>query len=196
MDTKIPLNKKRAPTEILFGLIITAILYIVITHTSPGSITDSYNWLYIASFIYGICYSIFVILNYLKILFDKNAGIIISEKHFYKNVSLLSADSIPWNEIENVKVYQTRKSAILLIMLTDNEKYLSGKNFIARYFLRVYIKRWGTPVLIPENFILYDIHILKELMLDKMSKYRSADNGSSRLSIVPNVQVSDTTGDE
>jgi hypothetical protein len=60
----------------------------------------------------------------------------------------------------------------LLIKVTDPEKFLAGKNAITRRSLKGTIKRWGSPVVISEKSINYNINELKETISTLLHDYK------------------------
>jgi hypothetical protein len=172
MPIQIPINKKRTPFEIIFGLLACTILYLLITRS-----VEDLPWYYLPAYFillfYCLFFTILVVLNYLKALLDKSAGIIITEKYLYKNISVFSSDNILWSDIEEAKIFKGRKRNILILKLADSDKYLRNKNFLERYILKKHVKRWGTPILISDKTLDYDLNEVKQLITDKLKEYSS-----------------------
>jgi hypothetical protein len=52
------------------------------------------------------------------------------------------------------------------------EKYLAGKNAITRRSLKRTIKRWGSPILISEKSVDYNLNELKETISTLLHDYK------------------------
>ena len=61
-------------------------------------------------------------------------------------------------------------SDFLVIKLSDNNKYWANKNFIQRFVLNKWIKKWGSPIIISEKRVDYNLKELKKIILTNKSK--------------------------
>jgi len=61
-------------------------------------------------------------------------------------------------------------SDFLVIKLSDNNKYWANKNFIQRFVLNKWIKQWGSPIIISEKRVDYNVKELKKIILTNKSK--------------------------
>jgi hypothetical protein len=164
MNIKIPAGKNRIPVPLFIGLAVSFILFFAIKR-NEGVPWYYYLPAYIMLFIYAVLFTILSFLDFLKPLVDKNAGLIISDAELYDNISIYSGGKIPWSDISNVEIITLKNYQFLIITLPDNEKYLARKNYIIRYILKSYIKKWGSPVVISNKRINYDLQELKKIIL-------------------------------
>ena len=61
-------------------------------------------------------------------------------------------------------------SDFLVIKLSDNNKYWANKNFIQRFVLNKWIKKWRSPIIISEKRVDYNLKELKKIILTNKSK--------------------------
>ena len=61
-------------------------------------------------------------------------------------------------------------SDFLVIKLSDNNKYWANKNFIQRFVLNKWIKKWRSPIIISEKRVDYNVKELKKNILTNKSK--------------------------
>ena len=109
-------------------------------------------------------YAIVTGIDYIKTLFDKRANLVISATGINDNLTIFSCGQIIWSDMTKIDMTKVFKANFLIIKLRDNSKYLQDKNVLQRFFLTRYIKKWGTPVVISEKRINYDLKDLKDLI--------------------------------
>ncbi len=165
MNLEIKPNKRRIPVGFIIGLIGCLILYFVILKKEEGLPWYYYIPVYIILFIYCFIFATISLIDYFKTLFDKHAVLIISDSDVYDNLSIFSVGKILRNDILDIEIKKEFNFDFLIIKLSDTNKYLANKNFIKRYILNRYIKRWKSPVVISNNRIDYDLQQLKKIIL-------------------------------
>ena len=121
---------------------------------------------FIVLFIYIFALVVICFINLAKSIFNKDTGLLINEDGIYNNPGVIYTGKLQWLDITKVEVVQTKKYNIrfMLMNLTDNNKYLEGRNFIQKYFLEKSIKRKGTPVIIYERSIIYNLDDLAKFI--------------------------------
>lgn len=168
MIFEVSANKKRIPILLIFGLISTGILFLVISRGGNGFSLFFYLPAIIILSTFVLIITILSFAEYLKTLFNKNAKLIISEAGIFDNLSIFSCGMIYWSEIVEVEISGTKKkSRVLIIKVSSSEKILRGKNYIIRYILKNAIKKWGSPVIVAEKRINFNLMDLKLIIEDR-----------------------------
>ena len=94
----------------------------------------------------------------------------ISEAGLNDNLSIFSCGEISWNDISGVELLKAFKADFLVVKLFDTNKILADKNFVQRYVLKKYIKKWGSPIIISEKRVDYNLNELKQIILIQKGK--------------------------
>src|SRR5258708_1327677 len=163
MSLIIKANKKAQLPGLLFVVVICTIVFLIVIKLTEtdGAVANYYFYLsgFVVLFIYIFVLGVIGFISLAKSTFNKDARLLINEDGIYYNLGVIYTGRLQWQDITKVKVVQTKKYNIrfMLIKLTDNNKYLEGKNFIQKYFLRRSIKRKGTPLVIYERAITYNL---------------------------------------
>lgn len=163
MNIEIPAKRSRIPVALFIGVGLFGIagyLYI----QDDGSLPFFYyRAFFIVLMFYGAMLAAVALLDYLKTLFDKKARLVLSDKTFDDNLSILSCGPIAWEELSGVSIKKIKRYKVhfLVVTLSDNEKYLKNKNPVIRYILNRYIKVYGGMIVISEKRIAYDIQQLR-----------------------------------
>jgi len=126
-----------------------------------------FNWIFnsilVSVFLY---YAVIAFIEYLKTKFDKDAMLTISDYGIDDNLSIFSCGKIPWVDIKGATILKVAKTEFLVVNLHNNEKYLSDKNFIQKRVLRGFIKKSGSPVLISQYRVDYNLNDIKYLIME------------------------------
>ena len=91
----------------------------------------------------AICVTFFVF--GIKQLFKGDPGLILDRK----GITLKSAavvEQIKWTEIERITITKIRSQKFITLHLRNPEKYLRGKSWFYRFFARINMKYWGSPI--------------------------------------------------
>ena len=173
MNRKIPINRKRFPGL----LVVTFLLLLGFGHATffpdDPNLFGPANRIYLAIFLPVLLYFVAIAFaNYMKTLFDKNAGLEITETGIVDNLTIFSCGEIRWSDITTVELVKWSGIDALLIKVTDPEKFLAGKNAITRRSLKGTIKRWGSPILISEKSVDCNINELKETISTLLQDYK------------------------
>ena len=163
MSITIPANRKRFPKVFAVSFLLTLGEAYIITRALNDEEELSY-WTY-AILLITLFYCIVSFIEFAKTQFNRDADLQISETGINDNLSIFSCGEIPWSEISNVEIKRAFSSNFLTVQLFDNNKYLLGKNFLTRRILNSFIKKWGTPIIISEKRVDYDLIQLKDIIL-------------------------------
>ena len=168
MDITISANKKRFPILFVISLLFTVGgAYNINTGLSNAS--EKMSYLSYGILIIPLFFCIISFIEFMKTRFNTNAALTISEIGINDNLSIFSCGKICWSEISRVEIKRVLNTNLLVINLFDNYKYLKGKNFVTRYILRKWIKKWGSPIIISEKRINYDLPTLKDIILKNLT---------------------------
>ena len=164
MSITIPANRKRFPIVFVISFLLTVGGAFNITRTLNDPNEQLSYWTY-GILLIPLFYCVVSFIEFVKTQFNKNAVLQISEIGINDNLSIFSCGKIPWSDISDVDMQKAFNANFLVIKLFDNNKYLTGKNFITRYVLNKWIKKWDSPVIISEKRINYDLNKLKDIIL-------------------------------
>jgi hypothetical protein len=166
MEIIIPVNKKRFPVQLFICTLVAMVLCVYFYYA--GSFTlNPYSpiTILVVLLIFVIRYIIVLAREYLKLLFDRKANFTITESGIIDNITFVSMGKIPWGDIDDIALDRYRGMDILLIGITDPDKYSSGMKPIYRSVFNRYIKKWNTPLVISEKRVDYDLESLRDLLL-------------------------------
>ena len=171
----IPVNKKRFPIVFLIGLIVSVLLIILIVDTVKHFHDKGYdNSIYLGAFIglsiWILGLTIFAFLEFIKTMFDKSAMLTISDNGINDNLSIFSVGNINWTDISDIKITTVLKVNFLVIGVTDPQSFIDRKSKLKQRTLKSFLKKFGSPIVITQKRIDYDLTDLKEILLRTQPK--------------------------
>ena len=171
----IPANKKRFPIVFLGGLIVSVLLFILIVDTVKHFNDEGYNnSIYLGAFIglsvWVLALTIFAFLEYIKTVFDKNAVLTISENGINDNLSIFSVGNISWTDITDIKIKTALKTDFLVIGVTYPQSFIDKNSKLKQRPLKSFLKKFGSPIVISQKRIDYNLTDLKEILLRTQPK--------------------------
>jgi hypothetical protein len=107
----------------------------------------------------------------IKKMFDRRPGLILSAAGLSDNSSGVSAGVIPWDEIEGFGVFKIRSQKLLVIRLTDPEKYIQAGGPGRRALRAMNFKLCGSPFTIASNSLKISFDDLVSLCNVYREKY-------------------------
>lgn len=164
MTTIIFANKKRFPIVFVVSFLLTVGGAYNITKELNAPTQQLSLWTY-AILLIPLFYCIISFTEFVKTIFNKNTVLIISQVGINDNLSIFSCGKIPWIDISDVEIKRAFNADFLVIKLFNNEKYVTGKNIIVKCILNKWIKKWGSPIIISEKRVDYNLAQLKEIIL-------------------------------
>jgi len=173
MNVSIPINRKRFPSILIIGLLLTTSLVYNLSLTIPFAICDDDLLLWslkIALLLVLIFYTSISLVSYLKVIFDKTAMLKLTDTAMIDNSNIFSCGEILWEDIADVTMRKGINMKFLMVKLKNPEKYLAKGNFLKRYFIQNRIKKLGTPVILSETHLKCNIDVLKEIILENAGK--------------------------
>ena len=155
MQLFIPVNRKRVPTELLLYLALLLIwTYFTMGPSMGGAI---YQFLFISSLVALGLRVLVLLIDYIKTLFDKKAGVEFTDTGMNDKRSIFSCGLITWDKVANLELVQVRKTMILLVLVEDPAGLIAGQPWWRKLFLKEIYRRFGTPVAISEHWLDHDL---------------------------------------
>ena len=109
----------------------------------------------------------------IKKMFDKRAGLIISDKGIINNSGAFDVGLIKWEDITGFDVYEIKHTKMLQVFVKNPEKYIEAeKSKIKRKMMRMN-GRYGSPISISSNALKIKFKDLQKVVLDNFEKYGS-----------------------
>lgn len=173
LNISIPINRKRFPSVLILGLLVTALLvYDLLQSNKPQFLMDDYLLfvLKLAALIFISFFTLISLASYCKVVFDKTAMIKLTDTGIIDNSSIFSCGEILWEDITDVVMNKGMNMQFLVIKLKNPEKYATNGNFIKRYFIQNRIKKIGSPIIIAETNVKCNIDVLREIIIEQSNK--------------------------
>ncbi|HLZ89781.1 MAG TPA: STM3941 family protein [Puia sp.] len=159
MNLSIPVNRRRVPTALLIysGITVAWVLLMVTQDFGP-----QYGFLFGISLVMLLVRVALLLVDYIKTLFDGRARLVISAEGIDDRRSIFSCGMIPWSDITAIELYRRRKMKVLVVRLINAEAVLAAQPFWKRVFQREMSKRFGSPVLVSQSSVHYDLLLLHD----------------------------------
>jgi hypothetical protein len=100
-------------------------------------------------------------INYLYAMFSPNARLTIDDGGLDDQLTIYSLGRIYWSEVDSISSNQFLKIDLLLLKLKNPASIINQQQKWKRRYLRKLLKKWGTPMIISQRLIDYDIHQLR-----------------------------------
>lgn len=171
---KIKASKKRIPASFITGLIFLAVTMLLLrvgTDDEPEDITDSIINSIIL--IIPLFYTSIGLVDFLRIQFDPNSALYITQAGIEDNLSTMSCGEIRWDEIAGIEVARVLNLDVLVVELVNPATVINRQAFVKRLLLKRYAKKGKSPVIIPGNKIDYDIFELKRVLTEKLTEFKT-----------------------
>jgi hypothetical protein len=164
----IPVNRKRFPHALVASTLATLLLILVLlkVDTTGMLLGNRLNWLFVIPWIYII---LLTLADYIKTLFDRSAMLTVSDTGLDDSLSIFSCGHIPWTCITGTELRQALKTNFLLVKVKNPEALIAGKGFWKKYTLNRYVKRYGTPVILSEGRMKYNLLLLHDRILQEIA---------------------------
>ena len=115
---------------------------------------------------FGIC-GVFGV----KKLFDRKPGLVLSSAGIFDNSSGVSAGLIPWSEITGFSVFEVQKQKMLIVGVTNPEKYVEAGGSLKRALNRANFKMCGSPIAITSNSLKIGFNELLDFCNQYLATY-------------------------
>lgn len=100
-------------------------------------------------------------------MFDSRPGLVLSSAGILDNSSGISAGLIPWSEIVGFAIYEVQQQKMLIVKVSNPEKYIQRGNFLKRALNRTNFKMCGSPIAISSN----SLKIRFDALIDSCNQY-------------------------
>lgn len=174
-DLRISVNRRRAPFTLLVSLLVTIFVFVRLLSLVQENGLES--TLIIPSYLSLLIPALYVFflsgVDYSRRLFDKNAFLTVNTRELINHLGVLSAGRVNWREVSTVVVDQTYTTPLLLIRLRDPRAFARRQAWWKRPALILLIRRWGTPIVIPEKRVDRDLHTVKDILMERLISSRS-----------------------
>ena len=166
----IPVNRKRFPIVMLVGLSLSFVLCFLFIDSLRHFNDKGYNNSIYLGAIVGVSLTIFSItflsaLDYIKTMFDKTAALTITDDGLNDNLSIFSVGNVSWAEVTDIKISSVLKTDFLIICVTNPQMFIDRKNIFKRKPLKSFLKKFGSPVVISQKRVDYNLKELKNILL-------------------------------
>ena len=104
-------------------------------------------------------------------LFDSRTGLILNGQGIVDNSSAVAAGLIPWPDISGFDVYTAKRQRLLVIKLTDPEKYIARGNRLQQALNRINHKMRGSPIAITSIMLRVSFDDMLKLCRDFQQRY-------------------------
>jgi hypothetical protein len=102
--------------------------------------------------------------SYCYAVFSKRSRMVVDSEGIDDRLTLYSMGNIPWRDVRSIEVKSFMGMQVLLIHIEDADARISEKAWWQRYSLNKANKRFGTPMLLSERMVDYNIgELAKEL---------------------------------
>src|SRR5437764_3726582 len=127
---KIPANKKRIPVVAILGIIFSILLLLAISNIKDNTdINSRYRYfIYICLFLSVLYYTIIYLIDYLRVIFNSNAALLITDKGIVDHLGVFSCGNINWSEITNIQIKKVRGIDLLIIEINKPELLINQQS--------------------------------------------------------------------
>ena len=113
-------------------------------------------------------------LFFFKKLFDKKPGLVFNNSGIVDNASAVAAGFIPWSEITGYDIFEMPQQKMLIVMVSDPQKYVERGNAVKQKLNQANFKMCGSPISISANALKINFADLLALFDEYQRKYGSA----------------------
>ena len=110
-------------------------------------------------------------LFFFKKLFDKKPGLVFNNSGIVDNASAVSAGFIPWSEVVGSEIFQMQRQKMLVIMVTDPQKYADRGTPLKRTLNKANYKMCGSPIIISSSALKISFSELLTIFNQYQRKY-------------------------
>ena len=118
-------------------------------------------------------------LFFFKKLFDKKPGLVFNNSGIVDNASAVAAGFIPWSEITGYDIFEMPQQKMLIIMVSDPQKYVERGNAVKQKLNQANFNMCGSPISISANALKINFADLLALFDEYQRKYGTPDLGST-----------------
>ena len=122
------------------------------------------------TFVLGVVlyYTGLAAVNYLYAMTSPNAKLTADIKGIDDSLTIFSIGSVKWSDIDSVDIENFFDIDLLLIKLKDPESIVAQQSRWKRRRLNKFLKKWGTPMVISQRIINYDVKKLRSQIQERL----------------------------
>lgn len=176
MNIIVSIKRNRFPIVFAVSFLLTILftLNLINSKTENMYMDGLFNWIFNSMILLvPLSYTIISLSEYIKTKFDKKASLIIADNGINDNLSIFSCGNISWTEISDVKTATVLKTNFLVVLLTNPVSFIEKQNIFKRKILKSYFKKFGSPIVVSQKRINYDVNDLKAVLLEAKRKKAS-----------------------
>jgi len=168
MQIEIPVNRKRFPRGLLIMASICVWGFFIFLRANQKVSTVPLVYVYTAQIIislWPLYLTSFFVAAYWKTLFGPKTVLTITDRGILHNVGIFNCGSINWSEVTDVTISKALFRNVLIISVKDPMSIKDKQSKLKQNAFKALIKRWGSPVVINEDEIDYNLEELRSLLL-------------------------------
>lgn len=104
-------------------------------------------------------------------MFDRKPGLVLNSDGIVDNASAVAAGFIPWSEVVGAGVFEIQKQKMLVVGVSDPEKYIARGGALKRALNKANTGMTGSPVSISSTSLQTDFDELVSLFDRYLQKY-------------------------
>lgn len=113
-------------------------------------------------------------LFFFKTFFDTEPGLVFNSSGIVDNASAASAGFIPWSEVLGSQVFEMQRQKMLVIIVTDPQKYVDRGSALKRKLNQANFNMVGSPISISPTALKSNFSELQSVFDDYLQKYGTA----------------------
>ena len=110
----------------------------------------------------------------LRKLFDRKPGLVLNSSGIIDNSSAISAGLIPWTEIKGAEIFEVSKQKMLIIKVTNPEKYVARANWLKQATNKASQSMCGSSISISANSLKISFPELLSIFNQYQQRYGKA----------------------
>ena len=112
---------------------------------------------------------------WIRKLFDRRPGLVLSADGIFDNSSAISAGLIPWSEVVGFDIFEVQKQKILIVKVSNPGKYIEVGGTLKQALNMANFKMCGSPIAITSNSLKISFDELLSLCNSYHDKYGKSD---------------------
>ena len=104
-------------------------------------------------------------------LLDSRPGLVINKEGLLDNSSAVSGHLIRWQDIKGFEVEEIKNTKLLFILVNDPQKFLENASRFNRFWMKMNLKTYGTPISISSNALQCNFDELLVMIENEMNRF-------------------------
>jgi hypothetical protein len=175
MPVIIFVNKKQFPYNLFILIVITAYFaWNLLQIQAEGNVFNGFNYIYYIFYSFLLVITLYRTIlqgyNYLYAVFSEHSRLVIDDKGIDDRLTIYSLGQIDWTDVESIEKKNISFYNVLLIRLKNPEAFIEQQSGWKRRDLKRLKRKWGTPMIISQRIINYNLDELELEMKDRFDK--------------------------